>query len=327
MQDESSIAPDPAIALLGAALSAGDRRALGRAISLVEAADEAGDALCRQLRPAQASLIVGFTGTPGAGKSTLISAYTGWLRAAGRRVAVLAIDPTSPFTGGAILGDRIRMIEHLGDAGVFVRSLATRGHPGGLTATTDNVLTVVEAAGWDVIILETVGVGQAETDMHAIADVGVLVTSPSQGDDVQAMKAGVLETADIIVVNKNDLPGADDSYRHLKEMTRLADRGEGGRTLLRTSAISGDGLNDLGAGIDARRPSQGARDKARVRRRILAELERRFRSRLAAAGQLEILDIIARATQEGELSIPLAADQLEAELADATRPGGSVPPA
>jgi LAO/AO transport system kinase len=189
---------------------AGDARAIARAISLVE--DEAPDAaeLIGQIHQHTGrAYLIGITGAPGTGKSTLVDALTAEIRRAGQTVGIIAVDPTSPFTGGAILGDRVRMTGHAADAGVYIRSMATRGHLGGLSRTTSDVALVLDAAGKDVIIIETVGVGQDEVDIVRTADVSIVVVVPGAGDDVQAIKAGIMEIGDIFVVNKADREGAD----------------------------------------------------------------------------------------------------------------------
>lgn len=189
---------------------AGEPRAVARALSLIEDETEAGAALVRSVFPHTGrALVVGVTGPPGAGKSTLVDALIRVVRASGRTVAVVAVDPTSPFTGGAILGDRVRMGTHAGDEGVFIRSMATRGHLGGLARTTADAVLLLDAAGWDVVIVETVGVGQDEVEIVRAADVSVVVLVPGAGDDVQAIKAGIMEIADVFVVNKADREGAD----------------------------------------------------------------------------------------------------------------------
>ncbi len=186
----------------------GDRVALGRLLSLVEEAGAAADEVDRLVAAAWPGSVVGITGSPGAGKSTLTDVLVSVLRGRGRSVAVLAIDPTSPHSGGAILGDRVRMTGHAADPGVFIRSVATRGASGGLTSTVPGVLRVIAAAGFDTVILETVGVGQIELDVADVAETVVVVVTPGAGDEVQAVKAGVLEIASIFVVNKADLDGA-----------------------------------------------------------------------------------------------------------------------
>ncbi len=224
---------------------------MGRVLSIVEN-DEPGSAdILKQTYPAAGNaVVVGVTGPPGGGKSTLVSRLVGAYREAGSRVAVVAVDPSSPFTGGAILGDRIRMQQRALDDGVFIRSMASRGHSGGLSRTTARVVSVLDALGAAVVIVETVGVGQEEVDVVRVADTVLFVTVPGLGDDIQAIKAGVLEIADVLVVNKADRPGADEAARDLAQMLTLGK----GRTpwkppVLRTSATSGDGIPELIAAI------------------------------------------------------------------------------
>lgn len=205
-----------------------DRRAVSRMLRAVDDdLPEAEEALRALFPKSGRAQVVGVTGTPGAGKSTLCDRLIAAWRKAGRTVGVLAIDPTSPFTGGAILGDRIRMQEHALDRGVFIRSLATRGNLGGLSRTTFDSVTVLDAAGYDVVLVETVGVGQDEVEIAQLADTTVLVTVPGMGDDVQAIKAGVLEIADVFVVNKADREGADRTVRDLRMMLDLRRTGVG----------------------------------------------------------------------------------------------------
>ncbi|MGH8908585.1 MAG: methylmalonyl Co-A mutase-associated GTPase MeaB, partial [Egibacteraceae bacterium] len=209
-------------------LLAGERRALARLVTRVE------DGSRERLREVVALLhphtgraqLVGVTGSPGVGKSTLVSALIGEWRRRGRTVAVLAVDPTSPFSGGALLGDRVRMQEHVLDDGVFVRSMASRGQLGGLSWAATQGLAVLDAAGFDVVVVETVGVGQAEVEIASVADTTVVVLAPGMGDAIQAAKAGILEVADVFCVNKADRDGADRTVQQLREMQRL---GEGGR--------------------------------------------------------------------------------------------------
>lgn len=200
-----------------------NERALARAISLIEAGDEAGQALLQRVRRhGGRAQIVGVTGSPGSGKSTLTDALIEVARAKGKRVAVVAVDPTSPYSGGAILGDRIRMMRHHGDPGVFIRSMATRGHLGGLATATLQVVALLDAYGFDVIFVETVGVGQSEVDIVRVADTTVLVLTPGQGDGVQAFKAGIMEVADVFVINKFDQPGGDRLRREIKAALELS---------------------------------------------------------------------------------------------------------
>lgn len=215
-----------------------DRRALARAATAVENLTEEGQTLLRELaaHPGHA-LTIGVTGPPGAGKSTLCNQLVGALRAEGKTVAVLAVDPSSPLTGGAILGDRIRMQQHHADAGVFIRSVATRGWPGGIARATRDLVTLFRAAGFDVILIETVGVGQSEIEVARLADVTVLVLVPGAGDDVQSMKAGILEVAQVFAVNKSDLPGADQLARSLHAET--------GHDAVKIIALEGHGIAEL----------------------------------------------------------------------------------
>lgn len=220
------------------AVRSGDRRALSRAITLVEQ-DGAGAALD------DPTGVIGVTGPPGAGKSTLISALIDVVRSRGETVAVLAVDPSSPVTGGAILGDRIRMQEHVNDDGVYVRSMATRGHLGGLAEATRDATALLTAAGFDRVVVETVGVGQSEVEVMDLADVVVLVVGPSWGDQIQADKAGIVEIADVIVVNKGDRPGVNEVQRALRETADARDV-----KILVTTATTGEGVADLLAEID-----------------------------------------------------------------------------
>jgi LAO/AO transport system kinase len=224
----------------------GDKRALARGISLVEDDDPAGWELVRAVYPHTGNAaVVGFTGPPGAGKSTLIGALVRVQREASRQVAVLSIDPSSPFRGGALLGDRIRLTEHFLDPGVFIRSMATRGALGGLAEASLQAALLMDAAGKDDVFLETVGVGQAEVDVIDHADSVVLVLIPGSGDSIQALKAGVMEIPDIIVVNKADHPLADTMVREIRGVLALAPQ-EGWKVpILKTEATRGEGVREL----------------------------------------------------------------------------------
>lgn len=227
-------------------LLAGDRRALARAISAVEnrtpAAASIAAGISSHLGRAH---VVGITGAPGAGKSTLIHALLGELIARGRTIAVVAVDPSSPITGGAVLGDRVRMGAFGAHERVFIRSLASRGHPGGVSKTTGEVVDLLDAAGFDVVIVETVGAGQSEVAIVGIADTRIVVCPPGLGDDVQAIKAGILEIADLLVVNKADLPGAERTVRELKEMLKLRSAAAANVPVLSTCATRGEGIAAL----------------------------------------------------------------------------------
>ncbi len=224
----------------------GDKRALARAISLVEADDPEGWALVREVYPRTGNAsIVGFTGPPGVGKSTLIASLTRLERERERTVAVLSIDPSSPFTKGALLGDRIRLTEHFLDPGVFIRSMATRGALGGLSEAALQTALLMDASGRDLVLLETVGVGQAEVDIIDHADTVVLVLMPGSGDSIQALKAGVMEIPDVIVVNKADHPLTDTMVREIKGVLALGPKGDWEVPIIRSEAVRGEGVEAL----------------------------------------------------------------------------------
>jgi len=223
---------------------AGDQRALARAASWVENRRPEAEVLLRELFPRTGrALVVGVTGAPGAGKSTLCDQFTEALRAEGKTVGVIAVDPTSPYTGGAILGDRIRMQRHHADSGVFIRSMATRGWLGGLAAATTEMTMLLDGAGRDVILVETEGVGQDEIEIARLASVTMVVLVPGMGDDVQAIKAGIMEIADVFVINKADLPGADKLAHELQGYLNLSNRPDGwAPKIVRTVASEGKGI-------------------------------------------------------------------------------------
>jgi LAO/AO transport system kinase len=265
----------------------GEKRALARAISLVENDDPAGWALVREVYPQTGrASVVGFTGPPGVGKSTLIGALTKAQRAAGRDVAVLSIDPSSPFTQGALLGDRIRLVEHFLDPGVFIRSMANRGALGGLSEAALQAALLMDAAGKDDVFLETVGVGQAEVDIIDHADTIVLVLQPGSGDSIQALKAGVMEIPDVIVINKADHPLTDTMVREIKGVLALAPQ-EGWRPpIVRAEAAHGKGIQELVEQLAAHRAHIEAEGTLLERRRrnlmneVLALATARMRRRL-----------------------------------------------
>lgn len=249
---------------------AGERRALARLLTAIEG-DAAG---IRELIPSlfaasRGAHLVGITGPPGSGKSTLVNALASVWRRRGRRVGILAVDPSSPFTGGAIMGDRIRMMEHAADLDVFMRSMASRGEPGGLAGATWIAAAALDAAGYDPVLVETVGAGQSEVEIARLAETTVVVEIPEMGDEVQAIKAGLLEVADLIVVNKGDRPGAELAARQLRAMLSSA----GGRitrqppAILTTTALSGEGVEALADAIDAHRATARAPQLATQRAR------------------------------------------------------------
>jgi LAO/AO transport system kinase len=231
---------------------AGDRRSIAQAISAVENHDPSAVPLLRELfSKAGRARVVGLTGSPGAGKSTLVEKLAEEYRRRGGRVGILAVDPTSPYSGGAILGDRVRMQSLSQDPGVYIRSMATRGQMGGLAPTTQDAVTILDAAGCEIILIETVGVGQDEVDVARLADVTVLLLVPGLGDDIQTFKAGIMEIADLYVVNKADRPGADRVEQEVTSMLSLATRPDGWRPpILKTVATTGQGIAELGKALD-----------------------------------------------------------------------------
>jgi len=313
---------------------AGDRRALARLLTEVENRTAAGEAAMRDLYPvAGKAHLVGVTGAPGSGKSTLGAALVGEARKGGRPVAVIAIDPSSPITGGAILGDRVRMQIHAGDSDVFIRSMASRGHAGGLAASTVGAAAVMDAAGFPLIFIETVGTGQSEVEVAAIADTTMVVQSPEMGDEVQAIKAGLLEVADLVVVNKSDRPGADRAASQLRAMLTVGaqhDRAMGDRPrpkrpdVLLASAVTGAGVPELLAALDRRdaaRRADGApeSDAAALKRaeaQLAGILAQRIGDQLRAPGRSEQRDATLREVAAHRVDPYSAADRLLALLAE-----------
>jgi LAO/AO transport system kinase len=298
----------------------GDARAVGRLISLVENGSE-------HLREAMAALagkpgharVIGLTGSPGVGKSTTTTALVAAFRARDQRVAVLAVDPSSPFSGGALLGDRVRMQEHATDAGVYIRSMASRGHLGGLAWSTPQALRVLDAAGSDIVLVETVGVGQAEVEVASLADTTLVLVAPGMGDGIQAAKAGILEIADVFVVNKADRDGADATARDLRHMLSLAE----GRQpeawqppIVKTVASRGEGIDELMAALDKHQEwlEQSGRLDARRRVRAADEIEAiavtALRTRIGDLRGGSLLDELAGKVVAGEMDPYAAADQL-----------------
>jgi LAO/AO transport system kinase len=305
----------------------GDPRSVARLISMVENA-------APQLREVMAALaphaghadVIGLTGSPGVGKSTTTSALLTEYREAGKRVGVLAVDPSSPFTGGALLGDRVRMQDHATDPGVYIRSMGSRGHLGGLSWATPQAVRVLDAAGCDVVIVETVGVGQAEVEVASLADSTVVLLAPGMGDAIQAAKAGILEVADIYVVNKADRDGADHTIRDLRTMLSLADKPPADAwkpPIVKTVASRNEGIADLLEALGKRRrwlESSGqltARRKARIADEIEALAVAAIRAEMGDLRGGSLLGDLAERVVSGETDPYAAADELVAAVAKA----------
>jgi LAO/AO transport system kinase len=310
----------------------GERRAVARALTLVEAGGPDAQSLLALLHPHTGRAhLVGITGAPGTGKSTLVNTIAAEYRRRGQRVGVIAVDPTSPYTGGAILGDRIRMQSHHGDAGVFIRSMATRGHLGGLAVATVDAARVLDAAGFDPVLIETVGAGQSEVEIAGAAHTTLVVLVPGLGDDIQAIKAGILEIADLFVVNKADLPGADQAVTALRAMLMLGSRERARRQremetpawqlpIMETVAQSGKGIADLvdkvqvhAAYLDAtgeRQIIEQGRAEAQLREILRAWL---LRDLLAARPEGSLDDMAARIAAR-EVDPYTAAEQMLEKL-------------
>ena len=319
MADVAKTAP------LAERLIAGEKRALARAITLIESDDPAGWELVREVYSRTGNArIIGFTGPPGVGKSTLIGALTGELRKTEREVAVLSIDPSSPFTRGALLGDRIRLTDHFLDPGVFIRSMASRGALGGLSEAALQAALIMDAAGKDDILIETVGVGQAEIDIVDHADTIVLALMPGSGDSIQALKAGVMEIPDVIVVNKADHPMTETMVREVRSILALSHDPEGWKVpILRTEAARGGGVEELAQAIDEHRAHievAGTLDERRarnLRNEVLGIAASRMRRKLeaTAAEDPQTAELLARVVRR-ELDPASAAGELLARQAD-----------
>ena len=297
----------------------GELRAVARLISLVEDESPALREVMAALAPhAGHAMVVGLTGAPGVGKSTSTNALVRELRTAGRRVGVLAIDPSSPFSGGALLGDRIRMGDHATDEGVYIRSMASRGHLGGLARSTPQAMRVLDAARYDVVLVETVGVGQSEVEIAGLADTTLVLVAPGMGDGIQAAKAGILEIGDLFVVNKADREGARTVARDLRSMVSLTERAPHAWTprVLKTVASSGEGVAEVVAALDEHHEwlrTSGELERRRARRAhaeieaiAVAELRRRW----GAVGERSRLDALAEQVVAGDLDPYAAADRL-----------------
>jgi len=288
----------------------GDRRALSRAITILEnEAPLSGELIAAMQGRLGRAVSVGFTGPPGAGKSTLVNAFVAEQRRRQRRVGVLAVDPSSPVSGGAILGDRIRMTGHADDSDVFVRSLASRGHLGGLSRSAVRVMDCMDAAGFDVIVLETVGAGQSEVEIADIADVKVVVSAPGLGDDVQAIKAGILEIADILLVNKGDHPLASQTVRHLKTMANMRPA-DSRPPVLKAIAITGKGVAALADAVDELGQSRRIAAPMARARRLIRRAALDLASREIGMADDGFLEELARALTSGEKTVEKAARDL-----------------
>ncbi|GIF03056.1 transporter [Actinoplanes siamensis] len=301
----------------------GDPRSVARLITLVENGDPALPEVAAAMAPqAGRAQVVGLTGAPGVGKSTTTNELVRALRLAGRRVGVLAVDPSSPFTGGAILGDRVRMQEHTADPGVYIRSMSSRGQLGGLSAATPQAVRVLEGAGCDVVLVETVGVGQAEVEIASLADTTLVLLAPGMGDAIQAVKAGVLEIADVFVINKADRPGADNTYRDIQGMLALGERAAGDwrPQVVRAVAVKGEGVDDVVAAIGKHRDwlESGGELRARRERRAAAEISAlalgTLRARMGDLHGGTALAGLAAKVADGALDPYAAADELLAGL-------------
>lgn len=311
---EPSYEPTKATALV-ARLARGERRAIAAAITELECLSAGATPLLKAMQPMLGhALLVGFTGPPGAGKSTLVNAIIRELRADGRTVGVIAVDPSSPVSGGAILGDRIRMTAALDDDGVFVRSLSSRGYLGGLSPAAVRIVDALDAARFDVIILETVGTGQNEIDVAEVADVRVVISAPGLGDDIQAMKSGLLEIADVLVVNKGDREGAERTMQQLVGALSIRAGATAATPVVKTTAVTGDGVAELVAIIDTIGRQKTAAGPTERRRRRARYLIARAAADLVAArvraGEGGALDRLADAVLSGEIAVGSAAEQL-----------------
>ncbi len=272
----------------------GKPRSIARAISLVENNEAGAQELLKALFPHRSeSLILGITGAPGSGKSTLVDQLIGELRAKRKKIGIVAVDPSSPFTGGAILGDRIRMMRHSTDPDVFIRSMATRGHLGGLAKATGEAISIFEAAGKDIILVETVGVGQDEVEVVKLADLILVILTPGAGDDIQVFKAGIMEIADIFVLNKADTPGANKIETQLKAMLELGLKDKDLPPVVKTVATEGRGTKELVQAIFNLTATKKREDRALRRKKLIAWM-------LRDITQEKLYDLIVRAVKDSE---------------------------
>lgn len=312
-----------------AGVRAGSRRAIGQAITAVESGGESGRTVLAALSPeAGGAIRVGLTGPPGVGKSTLIAALVADRRAAGQTIAVVSVDPTSPFTHGAVLGDRIRLVDHFTDPGVFIRSMASRGQLGGVSEGTAAAVIVLEAAGFDIVLVETVGAGQNEVDVQALTDTVALVLMPGSGDGVQAIKAGVMEIPDVMVVNKADHPAAAVLRAELEAALRLVPRDGWQIPIVSTTANTGAGIPELWSAVLDHRASMGEDGLLRRRRAgLVGQLRTRALARLARALERSCdrasLDALAAEILDGASDPERAVDVMLARLDADRRLGGA----
>ena len=312
----------PVVADLVARARQGDAGAVARLITLVEDASPALREVMESLRiHVGRAHVLGITGAPGVGKSTSTNALVAALRAAGKRVGVLAIDPSSPFSGGALLGDRVRMADHAVDPGVYIRSMGSRGHLGGLAWSTPQAVRVLDAAGCDVVIVETVGVGQSEVEVAGLADSTLVLLAPGMGDGIQAAKAGILEIGDVYAVNKADREGSERTRRELRSMLSMAERSDGAwqPPVVMTVATTSAGIDDLVAEIDRHAAwlsgsgELARRRTARARREVEAIALSSMRDRWGRSGDSSDLDALAARVAAGDLDPYSAANELLGE--------------
>ena len=315
-KNDTETSPAAVADRLVADLASGNRAAIARVISEFERASDLSNLILSRLDERTHGVpVVGITGQPGAGKSTLVNALVRQWRAAGKTVAVIAVDPSSPVSKGAILGDRIRMTAALDDDGVFVRSLASQGHMGGLSPAAVRAIDVMDAAGFERIVLETVGTGQSEIDVAEISEIRVVVSAPGLGDDIQAMKSGLLEIADILVVNKADRTGADETLQQLKGAVSIRSTTGPDVDVIKVSAVRGDGMADLGGAIEARYEAAAGHPPADHRRRraryLIAEAAVALvRQRIAALESQSLFDTIVQDFLAGRVSLAEAAGSI-----------------